>query len=111
MAEDGNAPATKNDLNALKVGLNALEVRLDGKIEQLRSEVNHGYNDIVERISDGETRLLKAFYDFGQSNQKRMTELEGNEAAIRSRLATIEDRLLQVEKRLNMPPQQTIPFT
>jgi hypothetical protein len=30
--------------------------------------------------------------------------LEGNEAAIRSRLATIEDRLLQVERRLNMPP-------
>jgi hypothetical protein len=33
-----------------------------------------------------------------------MTELEGNEAAIRSRMATIEDRLLAVEKRLNMPP-------
>jgi hypothetical protein len=33
-----------------------------------------------------------------------MTEIESNEAAIRNRLATVEDRLLQVEKRLNMPP-------
>ena len=66
--------------------------------------MNHGYADLAERISDSETRLLKAFYDFAQSNQKRLTEIETNEASMRSRLATIEDRLLQVEKRLNMPP-------
>jgi hypothetical protein len=35
-----------------------------------------------------------------------MMELEGNEAVIRSRLGTLEDRLLEVEKRLNMPPTQ-----
>ena len=33
-----------------------------------------------------------------------MIELKENEAAIRSRMATIEDRLLQGERRLNMPP-------
>ena len=33
-------------------------------------------------------------------------ELEGNEAAIRSRLGTLEDRLMEVERRLNMPPTQ-----
>jgi predicted nucleic acid-binding Zn-ribbon protein len=95
--EDQSAPATKQDIAAA-------EQRLDEKIEQLRSEVNHGYRDIVERISDGETRLLKAFYDFAQSNQKRMSDLETSDSAIRSRLATLEDRLLAVEKRLNMPP-------
>jgi len=111
MAENGNAPATKSDLNDLEARLigriDGKIEQVDGKIEQLRSEMNHIYNDIVERMSDGETRLLKAFYDFAQSNQMRMTELEGNEAAIRSRLATIEDRLLHVEKRLNMPPERT----
>jgi hypothetical protein len=60
--EDQSAPATKQDIAAA-------EQRLDEKIEQLRSEVNHGYRDILERISDGETRLLKAFYDFAQSNR------------------------------------------
>jgi glutamate mutase epsilon subunit len=95
--EDQSAPATKQDIAAA-------EQRLDEKIELLRSEVNHGYRDIVERISDSETRLLKAFYDFAQSNQKRMSDLETSDSGMRSRLATIEDRLLEVEKRLNMPP-------
>ena len=84
--DNGNAPATKQD------------------IEQLRSEMTHQYNDLVERMADGETRLLNAFYGYAQSNSKRLTEMEGNEVAIRSRIATIENRLMEVEKRLNMPP-------
>jgi hypothetical protein len=91
--DDRNAPATKGDI-----------ADLEQKFEQLRGEMNHGYADLAERISDSETRLLKAFYDFAQSNQKRITEIEVAGDSMRSRLATIEDRLLQVEKRLNMPP-------
>lgn len=102
--DDRNAPATKGDLLDLE---QRLEQRFDQKFEeklgQVRSEMSHGYADLAERISDAETRLLKAFYDFAQSNQKRISEIEDNESAMRSRLATIEDRLLQVEKRLNMP--------
>ena len=60
--DDRNAPATKGDI----IDLNG---KFDEKLDQLRSEVNHGYRDILERIADGETRLLKAFYDFAQSNQ------------------------------------------
>ena len=65
--------------------------------------MNHGYNDLVERMADAET-ASEGILDFAQSNQQRVTLIEGNEAASRGRLATIEDRLLQVEKRLNMPP-------
>ena len=65
--------------------------------------MNHGYAELAERMSDGETRLLKAFYAYAQSNQTRITEIEVSGASMRSRLATIEDRLRQVEKRLNMP--------
>jgi hypothetical protein len=102
--EDPNAPATKADLADLRSEVKADITAVKQDIEQLRSEMNHGYNDLVERMADAETRLLKAFYDFAQSNHQRVTLLEGNEAGIRSRLATLEDRLLQVEKRLNMPP-------
>jgi hypothetical protein len=59
--DNGSAPATKQDI-----------ARLDLAIEQLRSEMNHAYNDLVERITDGETRLLKAFYGFAESNQKTL---------------------------------------
>ena len=54
-------PATKADLAELKA-----ELKTD--IEQLRSEMNHSYNDLVERITDAETRLLKAFYSFAETN-------------------------------------------
>ncbi len=54
--DDRNAPATKGDV-----------ADLEQKLEQVRSEVNHGYRDLAERIVDAETRLVKAFYDFAQS--------------------------------------------
>ena len=102
--EDPNAPATKGDLVDIKAELKADIANLNEKMEQLRSEVNHGYADIVERIHDTQTELLKAFYGYAQGNNKRIAELEGNEGAFRSRLATIEDRILEVERRLNIPP-------
>jgi|HubBroStandDraft_1064217.scaffolds.fasta_scaffold36197_4 hypothetical protein len=94
---DRNAPATKGDIAGL-------EQKFDEKFGQLRGEMNHNFADLAQRISDRETRLLKAFYDFAESNQKRMTEIEVSQSALRNRLATIEDRLLQIEKRLNLPP-------
>jgi predicted nucleic acid-binding Zn-ribbon protein len=57
-----------------------------------------------EQIRDTETKLLTAFYDFAKANQARISELEGSDAAIKRRIGSIEDRLLEVEKRLNMPP-------
>ena len=128
--ENGDTQATKRDIEQLRLGTkqDIEQLRLSTKqdfqqfrsdtkqdiqqlrsetkqdVEQLRSEMNHGYRDLVERITDSETKLLKAFYSFTESNQKRFTQVEGNEAALRSRVASIETRLLEVEKRLNMPP-------
>ncbi len=77
---------------------------LRAEVEMLRGELNHQYRDLVERIADGQTELLKAFYGCAQGKNKRVAALEGNEGAFRSRLATIEDRILEVERRLNIPP-------
>jgi hypothetical protein len=84
--DNGSAPATKQD------------------IEQLRSEMNHGHRDLAERYMDGETRLLKAMYGIAESFQKRIVQLEGSDATLVHRLGIVEERLLQVEKRLNLPP-------
>jgi hypothetical protein len=59
---DANAPATKADIEQLRADL-------EQKIDQINAEANHRYNDLVERMSDSETRLLSAFYSFAQSNQ------------------------------------------
>jgi hypothetical protein len=88
--DDLDAPATKRDLQ--------------GVAEQLRSEMQHQYDDLKETIRDSETKLLQAFYSFAESNQQRLALVEGNTNAVIVRLATLETRLLEVEKRLNMPP-------
>jgi hypothetical protein len=67
-------------------------------------ELRCAYQRAVDRLALREERILRAFHCFAESNQKRMVELEGNEAAIRSRLGTLEGRLLEVEKRLNILP-------
>jgi hypothetical protein len=107
MEIDRKAPATKGDIVDLDVRIEDLDQRvadLDQRIEMLRTEVQHGYNDLREAIRDTQTEVLRAFYSFAQTHSKRFGELEVNEAAIRSRLGTIEDRLLELERRVNTPP-------
>jgi hypothetical protein len=83
---DNEKPATKQD------------------IEMLRSEMQHMFDNLVERMADTETRLLQAFYGFADSINKRVLQREMNDALYLARFGTIENRLLEVEKRLHMPP-------
>jgi MoxR-like ATPase len=88
----------------LNTSVSSLRADVNTAVEQLRSEAEHRYADLVERMNDGETRLLKAFYAFAESNQKRLDNVEANDVSLQRRVAILEDRLLSVEKRLNMPP-------
>jgi len=67
--EDQNIPATKQDIAAA-------EQRIDEKIEQLRSEVNHGYRELQERLDDGVTRMLTAFYNVAETHGKELMVLD-----------------------------------
>ena len=51
-------------------------------IQQLRSEVNHVHDDLVERIRDSETKLLQAFYSFADTNNKRFIQNEAGTAGL-----------------------------
>jgi hypothetical protein len=92
--DDLNAPATKGDIQGA----------VQGAVEQLRSEMHQQYDDLKETIRDSETKLLKAFYSFAESNQQRLAQVEGTTNGVIARLVTLETRILEVEKRLNMPP-------
>ena len=122
--EDLSAPATRGDIEQLREHLRAAtkgdieqlrtEVKSDigqlrsemkSDIDQLRSEMNHQYRDLVERFDDNMTRLMNAFYASAETNSKRIALVEGNEAAVRNRLGSLEDRMMAVEKRLIMPTE------
>jgi uncharacterized protein YceH (UPF0502 family) len=95
--ENGRQPATKHDIEQLRS-----ELKQD--IELLRSEVSHIHRDLGERLERSETNLLKAFYSFAESNNRRIGQIEGNMSAFTDRLSTLEIRVLEIEKRLNIPP-------
>jgi hypothetical protein len=106
---DRDEPATKGDIEDLKQELKQelkeeFKQELKQELAIVRSEMQHMYNDMVERMSDIETKLLKAFYTFAESNQKRLSETERENAGLKERLSILETRMLAVEKRLNMPP-------
>jgi septation ring formation regulator EzrA len=126
--ENGDQPATKADLQDATERLRSefrraveesaaqlhteiqesaaeLHTEIQESAAQLRSEFQHGFDDLKETFRDGQTELLKALYNFGTSIQQRMKQLEGDEAAIMSRLSTLEERVIQLERKANFPNQ------
>ena len=113
-------PATKADLQAMEQRLEGrLKAQLDAQEQRFRDRFDaqeqrfEGRFDaqeqrILERVStmlhDTETRLLQAFYSFAESNAKRLNQVEGNVAIFINRLGVLENRVLELEKRLNIPP-------
>lgn len=102
---EGNpqAPATKSDLQLVKSEptdeIQSLEGCTQTRLEPLVSEKRDWLSD----IRDSQAELLKVIYSFTQNDSRHSVEFEGSEAALRGRLGIIEDRLLEVEKRLNIP--------
>jgi len=85
--ENGSEPATKQDVLA---AVKASEDRL------------------TETIRDAQTEVRKAFYSFAESNRQRVAQLEGNQGALTTRVGVLEDRMLEIERKINFPhhPQQ-----
>ena len=127
MSDNGQAPATKEDLAKLRDELLEVtgklvaesETRLlevTGKLvtesetrllEAMGKLVYESETRLLEAMGklvyESETRLLKAFYGFAESNRREISDLTRSDSSLRERLDTIENRVLQIEKRLNFP--------
>jgi hypothetical protein len=91
----------KADVGALKTDLVALESRFEGRMDALEQRIRE---DVREAIHDSETRLLQAFYGFAETNNRRLIQIEAGDAILVGRVVTLEGRVLEIEKRLNLPP-------
>ncbi|SRR5260370_31162445 len=87
---DDKAPATKKDLAEL-------ESRIDARFKGLESR-------LVEQIRDSQTELLRGFEKFQTANNIRMRKLEANlsnlDTSASMRLDGLEERVLEIEKKL-----------
>jgi len=107
---NGNEPATKADLQAVEQRLDQKLQDLEQKLEDFKVEVNTRFQEFEHRmeqqLSEMEGRILTSIYRLAESSQQRITQGEVNQASVNARLATFETRLTEIEKRLNMPPTQ-----
>ena len=108
---NGDQPATRQDIAELRTDTEQLrtethqdigQLRFD--LEQMRSEFHHGFDDLKETLRDGQTEILRAFYGYAQTTDAKLKEAEVSDIGLRQRLTAVEERLLEVEKRLNFPP-------
>jgi hypothetical protein len=76
--DDHNAPSTKGDLADL-------ETRL------------------TEAIRDSQTEVLRAIYGYTETIQTHLKDLDRSETGIRERMTVLESRVLELERRLNLP--------
>jgi hypothetical protein len=93
MMNDDNAPVTRAEL---REELAALESRLESRLE----------SSLIGRMRDMETALLTAFHSYSRGVSVRFRKIEADvsniDAAANARLAALEDRIMEVERRL--PP-------
>ena len=109
--DNSHEPATKQDLAGVRQGLkqDLADVRQELKqdITILRSEMNHQFDDLKETFRDSQTELLKAFYSFTESNRHRVGQVETSQAALITRIGVLEDRILEIERKVNFPHHPT----
>ena len=83
--ENGDQPATKRDVET-----------------SIKTAIDAAKDELLEAMRGIETKLLQAFYGYAKTNDTRVLEVEANEAILRTRLATLESRVMEVERRLNI---------
>jgi len=91
--DNRNAPVTKADLEALEGRIGSRFQAFEQRMEKL--------------IADMEGRMSTSDYRLAESIQLRLKQNEVNQAAFNARLAMLEERLTELEKLLNIPPERT----
>ena len=87
--DESIVPLTRADLDALSEefakSMGELERRLDASITA---------------VAD---RVLESIFRLAEALQSRVTDLERSDANLKHRLSMLEERLIEIEKKLNLP--------
>jgi hypothetical protein len=74
------------------------------ELQLVRSEIGRQHDHVIERMREDETRLLEALYSFVESNRTNPARPSTSAAPIQECLATLEDCLFPIVRRLNSLP-------
>jgi len=101
--EDRKAPVTKADFTDLAQELRQemidLKLAVNTRLQELEQRVE-------QQLGDVGTRIVTTVFQLAEALQSRLTDVERSDATLKHRLAMLEERLTELEKRLNIPPQR-----
>jgi hypothetical protein len=127
-------PNAHGDLPATHADVHALEQKIEGRLQRLEEKMDGRFVDVDRRfgemegrvilalkqsqleilertqemVRDAQTELLRGFASFAESQQIRMSKMTADisniDASTNLRMIVLERRLLEIEKRLHIPP-------
>jgi len=87
-----------------------LSQELRQEMMDLKLAVNTRLQEFEQRVEQqlGEVgaRIVTTVFQLAEALQSRLTDVERSDATLKHRLAMLEERLTELEKRLNIPPQR-----
>lgn len=99
--ENGNQPATKQDLRDLESRLTSASKEMEGRLTtELEERMTNAF---TEAIRDMETKLVGAFYGWAEASQKHFVDLERSDISIRDRIDLCERRIAELERFIKFP--------
>jgi hypothetical protein len=86
----------------------AIDAKVDAKIDVVQTSMFQRMDEMAasleESYRDTQTEVLKAVYSMGERLQLRAGTQDAIINGIQQRQASVESRLLEIEKRLSLPP-------
>lgn len=96
MAYEEDGPTTKKDLNDLRAEIHGDMAQLRTEIlAEMRGSIDHLREDLVERMRDMQTEVLRAFHGWASPIEIRLRSLPN----IEERLGLLEERVSTIERR------------
>ena len=89
---------------ATKKDLKDLEVRLLAAIDdRTRAAIAESEERMKEFSRDLQTEILRSIYQIAETSSKRLAALERADISFTERFIVLENRILSIEKRLDLP--------
>ena len=97
--DTSKAPATQGDIAELRREMQELQERIENRF--------HSFEERVEGLFKRmEAQIVATVYRLGDAAQMRLTEAEREAAAVKERLSTLEQRLMEIERMIDMKTQR-----
>jgi predicted nucleic acid-binding Zn-ribbon protein len=92
--DERKVPATRQDVSELREGFREDLLAFEHRMEK--------------QLAEAAAKVVTTVFQIAEALQSRVTDLERSEANLKHRMAMIEERLTELEKKLKLPPPERV---